>query len=113
MSREFAMRTSLGILWFIVIIWNGLVIAKRRRRSGMVRDYGHPVEDKFLLFGSAMIFVAVMLTISWRIGPRMPERGSAEWLFAVFCLAVFASGFTFVSNRILRLGRGKRRRNAR
>ena len=103
------MKIWVGILWFVVIIWNGLAIAKRQRRSGRVSDYGHPTEDKFLLLGAAVVLIAVMLTLMWWMGPKLPEKGSAGWYLLASCFVAFASGITLIANHILRLGRSKRR----
>jgi hypothetical protein len=103
------MKILLGILWFVVIIWNGLAIAKRQRQSGRVTDYGHPKEDKFLLLGSAIALIATTLTLLWWMGSKLPETGSGTWYLFASCFVAFSYGITLVANRILRLSRRKRR----
>jgi hypothetical protein len=81
---------------------------RRQRRSKEVRNYGHPTEDAFLLFSSAVILAAAMLSAIRWLGPGVLDRRSpGRYLFAFMFLG-FGAGITYFANQILRVGRKKK-----
>jgi len=101
------MGILVGIIWLVVVVWNGVAIARRQRRSGGMTDYGHPIEDKFLRLGSPIAVIAAMLTTFWWLGPKVPEKHSPGGHLLVLAFLALAAGITSVANGILRVGKKK------
>ena len=93
------MKVVIGLLWFAIIIGNGLAFATRERRSGRVQNYGHPAKDNVLLLVSGIVLVGVMVAGIWRMGRGDME--SARYVFLLPFLAV-AAGLTWLANRALK-----------
>jgi drug/metabolite transporter (DMT)-like permease len=99
------MKALVGLLFLVFIVWNGLAIARRERRSGEVQDYGHPIKDNLLLLASAIFLAGAMMA-----GFRWVEKKTHEVdaLGRPLFLAIFlplAAGISYLANRFLRGGR--------
>jgi hypothetical protein len=62
------MKAFVVFLVIVIIIGNGVIFTRRRRRSGQVQSYGHPTKDKLLQLGSAIVVAAVMSGVLWWMG---------------------------------------------
>jgi len=92
----------IGLLWFVIVVGNGIAIIRRRRRSGDVQSYGHPKEDFLLLITSALVMIAAMFAAFWFLGSRVPVRGSVGSYFLILLLLLFAAGLTVAFSKLLR-----------
>ncbi len=99
------MKALVGLLFLVVIIGNGLAIARRERRSGEVQDYGHPIKENLLLLASAIILAGAMMAGFWWVDKRTHD---VEALGRPLFIAIFlplAGGISYLANRFLRGGR--------
>jgi hypothetical protein len=100
------MNVLLGLLFLVFIIGNGVALARRERRSGKVQDYGHPIKDNLLLFGSAIVLASAMFAVIWWAGA--PHLRSAAGQFLLGVLLAVAAGVTWFANYFLRHGARRR-----
>jgi hypothetical protein len=91
-----------GLLVFLLVIGNGIVIIRRGRKSKKVQSYGHPVEDAFLLISSALVLIGLMFLMSLFLSARLPHEGSLEKYSTIFFIVVLGAGLAYASKRILR-----------
>jgi hypothetical protein len=99
------MKALVGLLFLVVIIGNGLAIARRERRSGEVQDYDHPIKDNLLLLASGIVLAGAMMAGFWWVDKRTHD---VEALGRPLFLVVFfplAAGISYLANRFLRGGR--------
>jgi hypothetical protein len=99
------MKAFVAFLVIVIVIGSEVVLAKRRRRTGVVPSYGHPIKDSLLLLASGiLVAVAVGTAIEWtRTQPRHPVFAAYAMRITVL---VLAATLTWLSNSFL--GRGKR-----
>jgi hypothetical protein len=96
------MKALAGLLFLVVIIGNGLAIARRERRSGEVQDYGHPIKDNLLLLVSAIALAGAMMAGVWWVDEKTHDvEALGRPLFLVIFLPL-AAGISYLANRLLR-----------
>jgi hypothetical protein len=98
------MKAFAGFLVVVIIIGNGVILTKRRRRSGQVQSYGHPTKDNLLLLGSAIVVATVMSGVLWWMGPRAPRLRSTSGQLLALVFLMVAAGISYAANRFLRPG---------
>jgi cytochrome c biogenesis factor len=89
-----------GFVTVAVFLGNALVLVRRRRRSGEVRDYGHPIKDEILLLGSAILVVIAMCIVLWWLGPRAPSLRTLSGQVLILIFLLFAAGVSYVANML-------------
>jgi hypothetical protein len=99
------MKALVGLLFLVFIIGNGLAIARRERRSGDVRDYGHPVKDNLLLLASAIVLAGAMMAGIWWLDKKTHDVDALGRPLFIAIFLPLAAGMSYLANRFLQGGR--------
>jgi hypothetical protein len=94
-------KVWVGLLSIVVLLGNGILIARQRRRSGPARERRHSLKDDIFLLGSALVVILAMFIVFRWIEPgRATSSLPARYLVEAAILAV-AAGVTYLSNYFL------------
>ena len=99
------MRVWIGVIIYAVWVGGTYIRIRRRRRSGEIRDFGHPVLDQLLLLGSGLMLAALLL-VAMFLFRGADTRSLTERVFVYAALIAGGGVLTWLCNALLRGTRG-------